>query len=124
MRHPIVERLPAVVTGAARTYGRSMPRTTEPRSRDRWLLRAADLVRLSLVAGAVTALAMGQPVQAFRFVIVLLVTLGARWLRVPRPFGLALTVALAVETWGRLLGLYLAGDRLDEDIHWVWLGCL
>jgi len=101
-----------------------MPRTTEPRARDRWLLRAADLVRLSLVAGAVTALVMGQPVQAFRFVIVLLVTLGARWLRVPRPFGLALTVTLAVETWGRLLGLYQAWDPFDEVIHLVLMGCL
>lgn len=93
-------------------------------TRDRVLVLVADLVRVSLVAGAIVAVAIGQPTQAFRFVVVLLVTLGARWLRVPRPFALALTVALAVETWGRLFGVYQAWDPFDEVIHLVVMGCV
>ncbi len=93
-------------------------------TRDRYLTIAADLVRLSLVAGVVVALVLGQPTQSFRFVVVLAVSLGARWLRVPRPFGLALTIALAVETWGRLFGVYEAWDPFDEVIHLVLMGCL
>ena len=93
-------------------------------NRGRVLSVAADLVRLSLLAGIVVSLITGQPHHAFRFAVVLAVTLGARWLRVPRPFGLALTVALAVETWGRFAGMYRAWDPFDEVIHLAVMGCV
>jgi len=64
---------------------------------------AADAVRLLLLAGVVVALVTGEFGTAFRFVVVLALTLGARWLRVPLPFGLALTISFAVETWGASL---------------------
>lgn len=88
------------------------------------LLIAADAVRGLLVVGIVAALISGQVGTAFRFAVVFGLTVGARLLRVPLPFGLALTIALAAETWGRFVHLYRIWDPFDELIHLAMMACL
>lgn len=88
------------------------------------LLRLADIVRLGLLAGVVVTLATGVYEVAFRFAVVFGLTVLARWLRVPRPFGLAFCIVFAAESWGRFAGLYRAWGPFDEVIHFLMMACI
>lgn len=88
------------------------------------LLVAADAVRLLILAGVAVAVVVGEFGTTFRFAVVLALTLGARRLRVPLPFGLALTISFAVETWGRFFRFYRLWDPFDEVIHLAMMACL
>ncbi len=88
------------------------------------LLRLADLVRLALVVGIGVTLATGAYEAAFRFFVALGLTVLARWLRVPRPFGLAFCVVLTTDVWGYFVGLYRAWPPFDEVIHFLMLACI
>lgn len=88
------------------------------------LLLLADIVRLGLLAGVGVAVATGVYEVAFRFAVVFGLTVLTRWLRVPRPFGLAFCVVFAAETWGRFAGLYRAWGPFDEVIHFLMMACI
>jgi len=65
-----------------------------------------DVVRLSLVAGALIALASGDVEHALRFVVGLAGSLIIRWADAPRPFDAAFALAMVFQAWGAFAGAF------------------
>jgi hypothetical protein len=82
-----------------------------------WLRDPIDLLRWTLVAGAIGFAVAGDRDGAF----LLAGAAGAAWvirpLLLPRPYDLALVLALALQAWGEALGLYDSIDWFDNVVH-------
>lgn len=76
-----------------------------------------DLVRLSLLAGAITAILLGDLEHAVRFAATLAATLVVRRLAVPRLFDLAFVVAMAFQAWGSFLGAFSSIGGYGAVVH-------
>ncbi len=82
-----------------------------------WLRDPIDLLRWTLVAGAIGFAAAGDRDGA----LLLGGAAGAAWavrpLLLPRPYDLALVLALALQAWGEALGLYDSIAWFDNVVH-------
>ena len=65
-----------------------------------------DLIRASLAAGVVVALAGGDVDHALRFAVGLALSLVVRWAEAPRPFDAAFAFAMAFQGWGAYAGAF------------------
>ncbi len=65
-----------------------------------------DVLRLCIGAGVVVAIAEGRPETAVRLLLSFVAVLGVRRLDVPRPLDLAFVLAMAVQGWGAVLGVF------------------
>jgi hypothetical protein len=65
-----------------------------------------DIVRLSLLAGALIALLAGDLEHMARFLVGLAASLLIRWAEAPRPFDLAFAFAMAFQGWGAFAGAF------------------
>lgn len=69
-----------------------------------WLRDGLDLVRWSLVIGALGWLAAGDVEPTVRFALTALAAFGVRRLQVPRPLDFAFLVAMVFQAWSAALG--------------------
>ncbi len=65
-----------------------------------WVRDPIDLIRLSFLVGALASALQGRLDEAVRFALTFAVVLVAGRLALPRPFDLALNVAMALQAWG------------------------
>lgn len=78
-----------------------------------------DLIRLSYVVGALVAVAMGDVEGAARLGATALFVYIARAINVPRPFDLGFTLAMGLQGWGNVFGLFDTVSWWDTLVHFV-----
>jgi len=82
-----------------------------------WLRDGIDLLRLSLVAGAVVLAVTGDTSGALLLAAAAVVAFAVRPVLLPRPYDLALVVALVLQAFGEALGTYDAWPAFDVVTH-------
>ncbi|MCF6746645.1 hypothetical protein E9529_20685 [Blastococcus sp. KM273128] len=78
-----------------------------------------DVLRLVLLGGAVAYAVAGDWGAAALLAFFFGITLVARLLNLPRPYDLSLTVAMALQGFGEVLGLYDEWVRFDDLVHFT-----
>lgn len=79
----------------------------------------ADALRLSFLGGAAFAATEMRWEEAARFLVTFLVALVPRLLRTPRPFDLALAVAMAAQAWGDAGGAFEALTGYEQAVRLI-----
>jgi hypothetical protein len=74
---------------------------------------SVDLVRLSLLAGALVSLIQGDVDHSLRFLVGLAGSLLIRWAQAPRPFDAAFALAMAFQAWGAFAGAFDSVDGYE-----------
>ncbi len=85
----------------------------------RWIRDPLDVLRLTLLAGAIATLAIGPREQSFRMVLTFLLVLVPRALDVPRPFDLAFICGMSFQAWGNVFGLFNGIYGYDKIVHFI-----
>jgi hypothetical protein len=78
-----------------------------------------DLLRLSLVLGAIIVLIDGQSGGATLLALLGALTLVARLVNLPRVYDLGFTLAMVVQGFGEVFGLYDSFVAFDDIIHFT-----
>jgi hypothetical protein len=78
-----------------------------------------DLLRLSLVAGAVTFALVGDYAAASLLAFLGALTLFARWVNLPRVYDLCFTGAMVLQGYGEALGVYETMRVFDDVVHFT-----
>ncbi|RFU21137.1 hypothetical protein [Geodermatophilus marinus] len=76
-----------------------------------------DVLRLVILGGAVVYAAAGDWGAAALLALLGGITLVARVINLPRPYDLSLTLAMALQGFGEVLGLYDEWVRFDDLVH-------
>ncbi|MDP5184427.1 hypothetical protein QOZ88_17465 [Blastococcus sp. BMG 814] len=78
-----------------------------------------DVLRLVILGGAATYAVAGDWGAAALLAFFGAITVVARLLNLPRPYDLSLTVAMALQGFGEVLGLYDEWVRFDDLVHFT-----
>lgn len=78
-----------------------------------------DVLRLVILGGAAVHAVAGDWGAAALLAFFSGITLVARLLNLPRPYDLSLTVAMALQGFGEVLGLYDEWVRFDDLVHFT-----
>ncbi|MGY1709067.1 hypothetical protein ACI8AC_06100 [Geodermatophilus sp. SYSU D00758] len=78
-----------------------------------------DVLRLVVLGGAVVYAVAGDWGAAALLALLGGVTLVARVINLPRPYDLSLTLAMALQGFGEVLGLYDEWVRFDDLVHFT-----
>ena len=84
-----------------------------------WVRDGLDLIRASLIAGALGYAVAGDAAAAVLLGASAVVAILARVVALPRLYDLALLVALSLQGWGEVLGLYDRFGWFDNVVHFV-----
>ncbi|RJK96718.1 hypothetical protein [Vallicoccus soli] len=76
-----------------------------------------DLLRLTLLGGALGYALAGDPGAATTLAALGALTLLARLVQLPRLYDLSFTAAMVLQGWGEVLGLYDRFVRFDDLVH-------
>jgi hypothetical protein len=78
-----------------------------------------DLIRLTYLGGAIVAIALGDVAGGARLGATALFVFLARAINVPRPFDLGFTLAMGLQGWGNVFGLFDSLGWWDTVVHFV-----
>jgi len=84
-----------------------------------WSLLAADLIRASLVLGALSYLVRGERLAALGLTVVALVAIAARFSSAPPGIQLAFVAPLAADSWLTTLGAFEHFNHSDHVGHLI-----
>ncbi|MDQ4084610.1 MAG: hypothetical protein M3165_02225, partial [Actinomycetota bacterium] len=78
-----------------------------------------DVLRLTLLVGAVVFLLLGDPTGAALLGFLGALTLFARVINLPRVYDLCFTTAMVLQGYGEVLGVYDAIRLFDDLVHFT-----
>jgi uncharacterized membrane protein YjdF len=84
-----------------------------------WLRDPVDLLRLLFICGMIVFAALGRS-SAIGLAVASVVLVIARIVKLPRPYDLALVLAMVLISYGTAFDLYARVPHYDKIVHGIW----
>lgn len=85
----------------------------------RWMRDPIDVVRATYAIGFAVAVFAGSLASAARLGVTAVFVYLARWISLPRPFDLGFVIAMGLQGWGNVFGLFTTYSWYDTVVHFV-----